>query len=200
MEVDYCEQHESKVGENKKLESFRVALHKTVEAITSGVSEDKFIELYGGLEVFKKKRSATHKLHDLLNKTLLSSTTDLFENMIEEENLNTKFALLSSLCEENILETGAVSWRPPGSVRSHMRTFTISEKLKIVNNLEDYVSKKETDVERLMDEVNTSRGRLSKVESDLSEILERSENCSIHNEGTVVYFRQLYLKLDNLTK
>lgn len=81
-----------------------------------------------------------------------------------------------------------------------MRTFTISEKLKIVKNLEDYVSRKEAVGERLMDEVRTNRGRVSKVESDLSEILGRSENCSIRNEGTVVYFRQLYLKLDNLTK
>lgn len=38
MEVDYNEQHECKdSAENKKLESLRVALHKTVNVVTSGV-------------------------------------------------------------------------------------------------------------------------------------------------------------------
>lgn len=70
----------------------------------------------------------------------------------------------------------------------------------MVNNLEDYVSRKEAMGERFMDEVNTNREKLSKIESDLSEILKRSENCSIRNEDTVAYFRQLYFKLDNLIK
>lgn len=201
MEADCHEQHENKAsGENKKLESFRVALHKTMEIITLAVSEEKFVELYGGLEVFRKKRSAAHKLHNLLKQSLFSSMVNIFDRMIEEENLDDKFALLSNLCEDNILETGSVMWRPPGCVHSHMRTFTISEKLKIMNNLEDYVSRKEAVGERLMEEVNTSRGRLSKIESDLSEILERSEKCSISNESTMAHFMNLYLKLDNVVK
>lgn len=76
----------------------------------------------------------------------------------------------------------------------------ISEKLKIVNNLEDYVLRKEAVSEKLRDEINTNRGRLSKVESDLSQILERSNNFSICNEDTVDYFRQVYLKFDNVMK
>ena len=81
-----------------------------------------------------------------------------------------------------------------------MRSLNVSQKLKIMKNLEDYALRKEAVVERLGDEVNMSRERLSKIESNLSEILERSENCSIHNEGTLAHVRQLYLKLDNLIK
>lgn len=78
--------------------------------LTCCCSEDKFVELYGGLEVFKKKHSAAHKLHSLFQQSLFSSMVNIFESMIDEENLSEKFALLSCLCQESILETGSVSW------------------------------------------------------------------------------------------
>ncbi|KDR09640.1 uncharacterized protein LOC110838588 [Zootermopsis nevadensis] len=158
-------------SEGKHVQLFRVRMRGVFEKIMTGVSLEKFEEIYEA--VLQGRLSCAGRLHTIWTSTALEGMVKELDEVIIEENVNDKLKQLAEITEECQQDRGTLAWRPPANLSEHVRSFDMKEKIKRRNEFEAFVSDKEAEVEKLKREVSDGRMRVWKLENVLNEQLNK---------------------------
>uniref|UniRef100_A0A1B6GMZ7 Uncharacterized protein n=1 Tax=Cuerna arida TaxID=1464854 RepID=A0A1B6GMZ7_9HEMI len=160
---------------------FNIFVKNAIDKISSGVSEEQYMNLFGNLSALRKSKSAPGKMQKRMKINLMESLVNEVEAMAEEENLQEKLQKLDKLVEEATIDEEKETWRPNGNVNDHLRSHVMAMKLKHKNSLEECVREKEQATEALRQQVNRHRCQVRLLEAKLQNLHDQSLDCSVIN-------------------
>ncbi|XP_022187662.1 uncharacterized protein LOC111046421 [Nilaparvata lugens] len=159
------------------------AVHKTVQEIIKGVSDEEFRNVIGDLQPLKTKHLLAQKLHAKFNIVFDNNAAQWLHDLVKTDNLDAKFSELLVLTDNNAEHEDVEAWRPPGSVEKHLRAPSITEKLRFIENLKLHVEETEKSVEFLKTKVIKARDQVQhqiKILDELTNAADISaDNCKI---------------------
>uniref|UniRef100_A0A1B6L512 Uncharacterized protein n=1 Tax=Graphocephala atropunctata TaxID=36148 RepID=A0A1B6L512_9HEMI len=160
---------------------FNMFVKDAIDKISSGVSEEDYVNLFGKLSALRKSKSAPGKMQKRMKTNLMSSLVAEVEAMAEEEQLQEKLQKLDKLVEDSTLEEGKEAWRPNGNVNDHLRSYAMAVKLKRKSSLEECLREREQATETLRQQVGRFRGQVRSMKMKLQNLHDQSLDNSVIN-------------------